>query len=143
MAEQNYVVVQEGAEQMGAGEWRTATVGEIAEKVAMGPFGSSIKVETFVPEGVPIISGKHLHGFRVDDASGSNFISHEHAQRLSNANVTRGDIVFTHAGNIGQAAYIPEDSKFERYVISQRQFYMRCDRSKAIPEFVTMYFRSS
>ena len=39
-----------------AQEWNTATINEIAEKVAMGPFGSSIKVETFVPEGVPVIS---------------------------------------------------------------------------------------
>ena len=125
-----------------AGQWREVTVEDIAEKVAMGPFGSSIKVETFVPEGVPIVSGQHLHGFRVDDAPGFNFISPEHAQRLANANVQRGDVVFTHAGNIGQAAYIPEGSQFERYVISQRQFYLRCDRSKALPEFVTLYFKS-
>ena len=122
--------------------WRTATVEDIAEKVAMGPFGSSIKVETFVPEGVPIISGQHLRGFRVDDAPGFNYITDEHAQRLANANVMRGDIVFTHAGNIGQAAYIPQNSKFDHYVISQRQFYLRCDQTKAIPEFVTMYFKS-
>ncbi len=108
----------------------------------MGPFGSSIKVETFVPEGVPVISGQHLRGFRVDDAPGFKFISPEHAQRLANANVYRGDIVFTHAGNIGQVAYIPEDSQFDRYVISQRQFYLRCDQSKALPEFVTLYFGS-
>ena len=126
-----------------AGEWPTATIEAISEKVAMGPFGSSIKVETFVPNGIPIISGQHLHGTRVDDAPGFNFITDEHAQRLANANVQRGDIVFTHAGNIGQVAYIPEESKFARYVISQRQFYMRCDRSKALPEFVSLYFKSS
>ena len=124
------------------GEWQTLTIKDIAERVAMGPFGSSIKVETFVPEGVPIISGQHLHGSRVDDAPGFNFISHEHAQRLANANVTRGDIVLTHRGTIGQVACIPEDSQFDRYVVSQSQFYLRCDRSKAIPEFVTLYFRS-
>ena len=45
---------------MAAG-WRTATIEEIAGKVAMGSFGSSIKVETFMPEGVPIIS-RHSHG---------------------------------------------------------------------------------
>ena len=125
-----------------AGEWQTLTIKDIAEKVAMGPFGSSIKVETFMPEGVPIISGQHLHGSRVDDAPGFNFISHEHAQRLANANVMRGDIVLTHRGTIGQVAYIPEHSQFDRYVVSQSQFYIRCDRSKAIPEFVTLYFRS-
>ena len=125
-----------------AQEWNTATINEIAEKVAMGPFGSSIKVETFVPEGVPIISGQHLHGTRLDEESGFNFITPEHAQRLSNANVQRGDLVFTHAGNIGQAAYIPDESRHERYVISQRQFYMRCNLNKVIPEYLALYFKS-
>ena len=119
-----------------------STIEEIAEKVAMGPFGSSIKVETFVSEGIPIISGQHLNGAKVDDSPGFNFISVEHARRLANANVTRGDIVFTHAGNIGQVAYIPEDSSFDRYVISQRQFYMRCDRKRVIPEYLVWYFKS-
>ena len=82
-------------------EWPTVAVEDLAEKVAMGPFGSSIKVATFVPEGVPIISGQHLHGVRVDDAPGFNFITPEHAKRLANANVVRGDVIFTHAGNIG------------------------------------------
>ena len=125
-----------------AGEWPTATIREIAEKVAMGPFGSSIKVETFVPNGIPIISGQNLHGIRVNDAPGFNFITDEHAQKLSNANVQRGDIVLTHRGTIGQVAYVPKTSQFDRYVISQSQFFMRCDRSKALPEFVAMYFRS-
>ena len=123
-------------------EQRTARIEEIAEKVAMGPFGSSIKVETFVTEGVPVISGQHLHGFRVDDSPGFNFITAEHAERLANANVQRGDVVFTHAGNIGSVSYIPDNSQFERYVISQRQFYMRCDQAQVIPEFVAAYFKT-
>ena len=123
-------------------EWETPTISEIAERVAMGPFGSSIKVETFVPEGVPVISGQHLHGTRVDDGPGFNFITEEHARRLANANVTRGDIVLTHRGTIGQVAYIPENSRFDRYVVSQSQFYVRCDRSKVLPEFLATYLRS-
>ena len=125
-----------------SGDWSTSTIEDIAEKVAMGPFGSSIKVDTFVPKGVPVISGQHLHGFRLDDSPGFNFISDEHSQQLANANVTHGDIVLTHRGTIGQVAYIPEDSQFDRYVVSQSQFYIRCDRSKAIPEFVSLYFKS-
>ena len=108
----------------------------------MGPFGSSIKVETFLPEGVPIISGQHLRGSRTDDTPGHNFISHDHADRLANANVQRGDVVFTHAGNIGQVACIPPESKYDRYVISQRQFYMRCDQKQALPEYIVAYFQS-
>ena len=136
--EQDYVVVQEAS----GGGWPTATVEGITEKVAMGPFGSSIKVDTFVAEGVPVITGQHLHGSRVDDTRGFNFITEEHAARLSNANVVRGDIVLTHRGTIGQVALIPQTSKFDRYIVSQSQFYLRCDRSKVVPEFLTMYFKS-
>ncbi len=124
------------------GEWQTVRIEEIAEKVSMGPFGSSIKVETFVTDGVPVISGQHLHGFKVNDKVGFNFITPTHAERLKNAIVQRGDIIFTHAGNIGQVAFIPENSSFNRYVISQRQFYMRCDKSKVIPEFIVAYFKT-
>ena len=123
-------------------EWQTRTVEYISEKVSTGPFGSSIRVSTFVPDGVPVITGQHLRGIRVDDSPGFNFITHKHARRLANANVERGDIVFTHRGNIGQVAYIPDNSMFERYVVSQSQFYVRCDRSRVIPEFVALYFKS-
>jgi type I restriction enzyme S subunit len=125
-----------------AGEWQIARIEEVAERVAMGPFGSSIKVETFVPEGVPVISGQHLHGSRVDDKSSFNFITQEHAEKLRNANVQCGDVIFTHAGNIGQVAYIPPTSVYKRYVISQRQFYLRPDFTKVLPEFLVAYFRS-
>ena len=77
-----------------ASEWGMATIDEIADKVAMGPFGSSIKVETFVSAGIPVISGQHLHGFKLLDSE-FNFITPEHAERLRNANVQRGDVIFT------------------------------------------------
>jgi type I restriction enzyme S subunit len=125
-----------------AGEWPKAKIAEVAERVAMGPFGSSIKVSTFVDQGIPVISGQHLRGSRLEDNE-FNFVTVEHADSLKNANVFRGDVVFTHAGNIGQCAYIPETSKFSRYVLSQRQFYMRCNKSKVIPEFVTCFFKSA
>jgi len=123
------------------GEWEYKPIDEVAEKVAMGPFGSSIKVSTFVTEGVPILSGQHLNETQVQDGE-NNFITHAHADKLRNANVFRGDVIFTHAGNIGQVAYIPKNSRYERYVISQRQFYMRCNTSKILPEFVAYYFKS-
>ncbi len=121
--------------------WEVKTIGDVAERVGMGPFGSSIKVETFVPEGVPIISGQHLNGFMLEDNK-FNFITPEHAERLKNSNVHRGDVIFTHAGNIGQAAYIPKHSRYERYVISQRQFFMRCDLSQVTPTFIALFFNS-
>ena len=114
---------------------------DVSQKIAMGPFGSNIKVSTFVPEGVPIISGNHLRSVFLEEPS-YNFITEEHAQKLKNSVVFPRDIVFTHAGNIGQVAMIPEGCDYPYYMISQRQFYMRCDESKVIPEFVLFFFHS-
>ena len=116
-------------------------IADIAEKVAMGPFGSNIKVETFAPAGVPIISGAHLKGFYLEE-NDFNFITEEHAQRLKNSIVYPGDIVFTHAGNVGQVAMIPYNCHNPFYMISQRQFYLRCNKEKVLPEYLTYYFHS-
>ena len=121
--------------------WSVQRIDEVAERVAMGPFGSSIKVDTFVPEGVPVISGQHLWGMTLLDSE-FNFVTGAHADRLLRSNVQRGDVIFTHAGSIGQVAMIPTTSKYERYVLSQRQFYMRCKTSKMLPLYVTLYFKT-
>lgn len=84
----------------------------------MGPFGSNIKVSTFVPEGVPIISGNHLRGYFLEEPE-FNYITEEHAERLKNSIV------------------------YDRYVLSQRQFYLRCDETKVVPEFLLMFFHSA
>ncbi len=124
-----------------AGKWPYKRVEEIALKIAMGPFGSSIKVETFTDSGIPIISGQHLREAQVTDGE-FNFITEAHADSLKNANVQRGDVIFTHAGNIGQVAFIPDGSAYQRYVISQRQFYLRCNTDLMLPEFITYYFKT-
>ena len=123
-------------------DWEKCKLGDVADRIGMGPFGSNIKVSTFVNEGIPVISGTHLRGIRLEDKE-YNFITVEHANKLQSANVYRGDVVFTHAGNIGQVAFIPTNSKFERYIISQRQFYLRCRKDVLTPEFLTYYFRSN
>lgn len=122
--------------------WRIQTIEEVSERIAMGPFGSSIKVETFQESGIPVISGQHLKGTALDDNT-YNFVSAEHADKLKKANVQRGDVVFTHAGNIGQVAFIPTTSKYDRYVISQRQFYLRPKEGGVPSLFFVYYFKSS
>ena len=123
-------------------EWPTATILDVAKRVAMGPFGSNIKVSTFVSEGVPIISGIHLRGYFLEESE-FNYITEEHAERLKNSIVFPHDLIFTHAGNIGQVAMIPDGCKYDRYILSQRQFYLRCDETKVVPEFLLLFFHSA
>ena len=100
----------------------------------MGPFGSDIKTDNFVPRGVPIVRGGNLRGGFVDD--GFVYLSEEKATELKNANAFPGDIVITHRGTLGQVGLIPRKSRFPRYVVSQSQMVLSVDPVQASPEFV-------
>ena len=123
------------------GEWPHKRIEDVALRIGMGPFGSSIKVDTFVAAGVPVISGEHLRKTRLEERK-FNFITAEHADKLKNSNVFQGDVIFTHAGSIDQCAFIPANSQYSRYILSQRQFYLRCDTNQILPQFVTYFFKS-
>lgn len=120
--------------------WRDATLDEVCCRIATGPFGSSIKAENFVPEGVPVIRGQNLADGFIDD--GFVFLREEKADELRNANVVPGDIVFTHRGTLGQVGIIPEGAKFRRYVISQSQMFVRVNVELVSPLLAYFHFRA-
>lgn len=113
---------------------------ELIEEIAMGPFGSNIKVECFVDDGIPVLNGSNLDGITLKDGS-FRYITEEKAESLKRANAHRGDIVITHRGTLGQIVYIPRNSKYDRYVISQSQFRIRCNE-KVLPEYLVYYFHT-
>src|SRR5699024_1174893 len=69
------------------------------------------------------------------------YVTEEKANSLKRANARRGDVVVTHRGTLGQIVYIPQNSKFDRYVISQSQFRIRCNK-KVLPEYLVYYFHT-
>jgi type I restriction enzyme S subunit len=120
--------------------WSIEAIGDLTLRVSMGPFGSNIKTDNFVAEGVPIIRGKNLRdGFIDDDFV---FLSDEKADELRNANAFAGDIVITHRGTLGQVGRIPEGSRFPRYVVSQSQMVLTVDSRRATSLFVYYYLSS-
>ena len=121
-------------------EWKEYEMSELIEEISMGPFGSNIKVECFTDSGIPVLNGSNLVGFRLNEDS-FNYVTEEKATSLGKANAYRGDIVITHRGTLGQIVFIPQNSKFERYVISQSQFRIHCNE-KVLPEYLVYYFHS-
>ena len=107
----------------------------------MGPFGSDVKKECYVSTGIPILNGSNLQGFKLcEDSFG--YLTKEKADLLGKSNAHRGDLIVTHRGTLGQIVYIPSNSKYERYVISQSQFRFRLNEKMAIPEYITYYFHT-
>jgi len=119
--------------------WEEKPIVQIAEKIAMGPFGSRITRDNFVEEGVPVIRGGNLTNGFVD----KNFVylTDEKASELQSANVFPDDIIFTHRGTIGQVGIIPRKSVHDRYVVSQSQMFLRVNQEITTPSFAHNYFK--
>ncbi|MEQ3228302.1 restriction endonuclease subunit S [Phocaeicola vulgatus] len=122
-------------------QWKEYKISDIIEEIAMGPFGSNIKVDNFIDFGIPVLNGSNLQGFKLNEDS-FNYVSEEKAESLGRANAFRGDVVITHRGTLGQIVYIPLDSKYEKYVISQSQFRLKLNQDLIRPDFLVYFFHT-
>ena len=121
-------------------KYKEYLIADLIDEISMGPFGSNIKVECFVEEGIPVLNGSNLTGFAMNDDA-FRYVTEEKADSLGKANAYRKDIVVTHRGTLGQIVFIPANSKYERYVISQSQFRVKCNE-KVLPEYLVYYFHT-
>jgi type I restriction enzyme S subunit len=122
-------------------DWESPVIDTLIDEISMGPFGSDIKTSNFVSAGVPVLNGANVAAERLRD-SFEHFVSFAKARSLKKAVARRGDVVVTHRGTIGQISYIPEDSLFDSYVVSQSQFRVRFRSGFVLPAWVALYFHS-
>ena len=111
--------------------------------IVSGPFGSSIGSRFFVDDGVPVIRGKNLTKGEerfIDD--GFVYLTETKAAEFANCIAVSNDVVFTAAGSIGQVGLIPMATRYEKYVISNKQLRVRLDETKADPLFVYYWLSS-
>lgn len=113
---------------------------ELIKEISMGPFGSNIKAECYMETGVPYLNGGNVRAFELIEDS-FHFVSEEKADSLGRAVATRGDVIVTHRGTIGQIAYIPDSSKYPRYLTGNSQFRFTCNE-KVLPEYIVYYFHT-
>ena len=122
-------------------DWRTIKLEKVITDIAAGPFGSNLKVECFVESGFPIIDGANLKGIKVTDNI-TKYVTEEKARSLHRAIAKRNDVVVTISGNVGQIAYIPDNSKYLEYLVSQRQFRATFDVTNVDVPFLVYYFHT-
>lgn len=108
--------------------------------IAMGPFGSNIKIENYVAEGIPVIRGTNLNYYRYVDGD-FTFLTEKKANELKASNCMPEDIVFTHRGTIGQVCLVP-NGKYQRYVVSQSGMKLTLNKDIVDPYFCFYFFKS-
>ena len=116
-------------------------LGDYILDIAAGPFGSNLKVDCFVNDGFPIIDGANLRGFKVTDNI-TKYVSEVKARSLHRSIARRNDVIVTISGNVGQISYIPSNSKYEEYLVSQRQFRVTFDTTKVYVPYLIYYFHT-
>ena len=127
--------------------WRVGTLDDIKANhkgaIVSGPFGSNIGKRFFVDSGVPLIRGRNLtKGEKLFVEDGFVFITEEKAEELKSCTALANDLIFTAAGTLGQVGLIPKNSRYPKYVISNKQLRARIDESKAVPLFLFYWFSS-
>ena len=126
-----------------AGERSMISLGELAldEKgaVTIGPFGSRMKAEVYVPSGVPVIRGTNISDGRWLKGDWV-FVSEDFARGLPNCLLEPGDLVFPHRGSIGEVAII--EKNHGTMLLSSSMMKFRPDASRADSVFLFYYFRS-
>ena len=116
-------------------------ISKLVSDISMGPFGSNIKTDCYTEYGVPYLNGSNLTGYKLNETQ-FKYVSEEKADSLGRCVAHRGDIIVTHRGTLGQISYIPEDSKFKRYVTGNSQFRFTCNKEIVLPEYLVYYFHS-
>jgi type I restriction enzyme, S subunit len=108
--------------------------------IAIGPFGSAMKADTYAPVGVPVIRGTNISETRSWKGDWV-YISEDFADDMPRCVVGPDELVFPHRGAIGEVAIIPADH-WRRYFLSSSLMKIRIDAKKADPLFVYYFFRS-
>ena len=99
----------------------------------IGPFGSSLRKEELVSDGIPVVgienvlANKFLPAFR-------KFITEEKFSQLSQYMIKSGDVLVTTMGTIGRAAVVPDS--VDRTIIDSHLFRMRLDKAKVDPTYL-------
>ncbi|MCA9715802.1 MAG: restriction endonuclease subunit S [Myxococcales bacterium] len=122
-------------------DWLSCTLDDVkapqGAAIVGGPFGSKLGRADYRAEGVPVIRGCNLGS---DDdrfvADGLVFVSPEKARDLERNTARPGDVLFTQRGTLDQVGLLPRGLPWRRFVLSQSQMKLTCDRSRADPEFI-------
>ncbi len=127
--------------------WSWKTIEEVQESpkgaTITGPFGSSIGKKFFVEKGVPVIRGNNLSlGMTPFIDDGFVYVSEEKADELKRYKSIADDLLFTAAGTIGQVGIIPKKSKYDEYIISNKQLRARLDTTVVDPTYAYYWFSS-
>lgn len=118
--------------------WANSTIGDVAETVSTGPFGSLLHKSDYIEDGVPVINPVNLVDGRIRP-SASVTVSEKTAKRLSAYRVRSGDILVARRGDIGRCSLVTGSS--EDWLCGTGCFFIRLS-CNVEPQFLSLLLGS-
>lgn len=105
--------------------------------IKIGPFGSQLKKEMLLSDGVYRVYGQenvYAHDFNIGD----RYLTREHFNRLNSCEILPGDFVMSTMGTIGKCAIVP--TTIQRGIMDSHLIRLRFDEKKVRSDYVLQLF---
>jgi type I restriction enzyme S subunit len=90
------------------GKWKMVKLGDVAEKIQIGPFGTQLHKSDYINGGIPLINPMHISNNKIQpDKSFS--VSEEKYKELSNYYLQKNDVILGRRGEMGRCAVVSEN----------------------------------
>jgi type I restriction enzyme S subunit len=119
-------------------DWKVECIGDLAEQVKPGPFGSSLTKAMYVECGYKVYGQEQI--IAGDLNVGHYYVDKEKYDSLGVFKVQAGEILISLVGTFGKVVVVPE--KFEEGIINPRLLKLRFDQSSVNPDFIAYQLRS-
>lgn len=105
--------------------------------IKIGPFGSQLKKEMLLSDGVYRVYGQenvYAHDFNIGD----RYLTREHFNRLNSCEILPGDFVMSTMGTIGKCAIVP--TTIQRGIMDSHLIRLRFDEKKVRSDYIMQLF---
>lgn len=123
-------------------DWEQRKVTELLKNsssaMKIGPFGSALKKEYFVEEGIKVYAQENA--FIGDFSIGDYYITEDKYKELQSCELYPGDLVISMMGTIGACAIFPENA--EKGIMNSHLLRLQFD-NEVIPKYIMYLLRDS
>lgn len=119
--------------------WVECPITEVlkAGGIKIGPFGSQLKKEMLLSDGLYRVYGQE-NVYEHDFSLGDRYLTRDHFNRLSSCEILPGDFVMSTMGTIGRCAIVPPS--IQRGIIDSHLIRLRFDDKKIRPDYMLQLF---
>lgn len=119
--------------------WVERPIAEVLKPngIKIGPFGSQLKKEMLLSDGVYRVYGQenvYAHDFNIGD----RYLTREHFNRLNSCEILPGDFVMSTMGTIGKCAIV--STTIQRGIMDSHLIRLRFDEKKVRSDYVLQLF---